>query len=165
MRYDNPERLEVIADWERLLPMVETNAAARWDWLWMVLPIRFGYPATVSPFAESSSTRRPATRRSPARLQQRLEPHRRVAGYSSYNPNLLSSQFPASLQDNFRTGWGYFNLTLPLLATLPGFDVLYRLVSSPARALDKSSGPAFFPANTCRSGRSGVTEACRCSPG
>jgi len=80
-----------------------------------------------------------------------------VAGYGSYSPTLLSSQFPASFQDNFRTGWGYFNLTLPLLATLPGFDVLYRLISSPARALDKSSGPAFFPGNTMPFRSVGVT--------
>ena len=158
VRFDNPERLEILPDWERLLPMVESNAAMRWEWLWMVLPIRFGYPATVSPFAGiikyaetgNSSIASPPYNSGWNRTGA-------VAGYGSYNPNLLSSQFPASLQDNFRTGWGYFNLTLPLLATLPGIDVLYRLISSPARALDKSSGPAFFPANTMPFRSFGVT--------
>ena len=149
VRFDNLSRLELVPDWERVLPMVKDDAGARAEWLWLVLPIRFGYPATVSPFAGiikyaetgNSSIPSPPFNSGWNRTGE-------VAGYGTYDPNRLSSQFPASIQDNFQTGWGYFNLTVPLIATLPGFDIIYRVLSAPARATRKSSGPAFFPANT-----------------
>jgi hypothetical protein len=41
----------LLPDWERLLPLVRTDPAVRRQWAWMVIPIRWGYPATKSPGA------------------------------------------------------------------------------------------------------------------
>ena len=49
VRLDNAERIEIVPDWERVLPLIRTDPVARRAWAWLVLPIRFGYPATRSP--------------------------------------------------------------------------------------------------------------------
>jgi hypothetical protein len=145
VRLDNPERLEIIPDWERVLPLVRTDPAARRSWAWLVLPIRFGYPATRSSFAGivryaetgNTSVVAPAYNGGWNRVGA-------ASGYESYVPHRLSSFFPASQQDNYRTGWGFLNLTIPTLVTLPPFDIAYRLLTAPVRAADRHSYPAFF---------------------
>jgi hypothetical protein len=149
VRYDNPGRVELIPDWERILPLVETDAAARQRWAWLVLPIRFGYPATKSPFAGIVKFAETGNLSIPAPpFNTGWNRSGDASGYDVYYPHRLGSAFPASLQDNFQTGWGFFNLTLPTLATLPGFDIIFRLVSLPFKPLQKSSGPAFFISET-----------------
>jgi hypothetical protein len=145
VRFDNPERIEIIPDWERVLPLVRTDPVARRRWAWLVLPIRFGYPATRSSFAGivryaetgNTSVVAPAYNGGWNRVGA-------AAGYDSYVPHRLSSFFPASQQDNYRTGWGFLNLTIPTLVTLPPFDIAYRLLAAPVRAADRHSYPAFF---------------------
>ena len=145
VRFDNPDRLEIIPDWERVLPLVRTDPVARRRWTWLVLPIRFGYPATRSSFAGivryaetgNTSVVAPAYNGGWNRVGA-------AAGYDSYVPHRLSSFFPASQQDNYRTGWGFLNLTIPTLVTLPPFDIAYRLLTAPVRAADRHSYPAFF---------------------
>jgi hypothetical protein len=149
VRYDNPDRIELIPDWERVLPLVETDATARARWAWLVLPVRFGYPATKSPFAgivrfaETGNLSIPAPP-----FNTGWNRSGEASGYDVYQPHRLSATYPASLQDNFQTGWGFFNLTLPTLATLPGFDIIFRVIGIPFRALSKSAGPAFFVSET-----------------
>ncbi len=144
VRLDNPDRLELLPDWERVLPQLYTDPAMRAQWSWLVLPIRFGYPATVSPFAgivpyaETGNLSIPAPS-----FNSGWNRAGTTSSYDAYEPHRLSSYFPASLQDNFRTGWGFFNLTVPLLVTLPPFDVAFRLVSAPFKATSKTIGPAF----------------------
>ena len=145
VRLDNPDRIELIPDWERVLPMAFAEPEARARWAWLLLPMHFGYPATKSPFAgivryAETGNIAPA---SPSFNGGWNRP-RAALGYARYQPHRLSSTFPASLQDNFRTGWGFFNLTVPTLVTLPGIDLIYRLVGAPFRKFDKSTGPAFF---------------------
>lgn len=145
IRLDNPDRLEIIADWERVLPLVRTDPDARRKWAWLVLPIHFGYPATKSPFAGvvryaetgNVSTLGPEFNGGWNRTGT-------AAGFDRYHPHRMGSYFPASQQDNFRTGWGFFNLTLPTLVTLPPFDIAYRLVTAPIRAVSREAYPAFF---------------------
>ncbi len=145
VRLDNPERIEILPDWERLQPLVFKEAQARADWSWMLLPIRFGYPATVSPFAGIVRYAETGNLSIPGPPFNGGWNHSGAApGYDDYEPHRLSSYFPASLQDNFQTGWGFFNLTIPTLVTLPGFDIIFRVVSAPFRATSKSIGPAFF---------------------
>jgi len=145
VRFDNPERLEIIPDWERVLPLVRTDALARRKWAWLVLPIRFGYPATRSSFAgivryaETGNTSVVAPTYNGGWNRAGA-----ASGYDNYVPHRLSSYFPASQQDNYRTGWGFLNLTIPTLVTLPPFDIAYRLLTAPVRAADRHSYPAFF---------------------
>jgi len=145
VRLDNPDRLEILPDWEQVLPLVRTDPVARRRWAWLVLPIRFGYPATRSSFAGivryaetgNTSVVAPAYNGGWNRAGA-------ASGYDNYVPHRLSSYFPASQQDNYRTGWGFLNLTVPTLVTLPPFDIVYRLLTAPARAADRHSYPAFF---------------------
>ena len=43
--FASPDRIEIIPDGERVRKLVKENAQARRDWAWLVLPIRWGYPA------------------------------------------------------------------------------------------------------------------------
>ena len=145
VRLDNPDRLEIIPDWERVLPLVRTDPAVRRTWAWLVLPIRFGYPATRSPFA--GIVRYAETGNASVVAPPYNGGWNRVgaaAGYDRYHPHRLPSLFPASQQDNYWTGWGAFNLTLPTLVTLPPFDLAFRLVTAPIRATNRHAHPAFF---------------------
>lgn len=47
----DPDRLTLIPDWERVLELSRTDPAVRAEWAWLLLPLRWGYPATVSPFS------------------------------------------------------------------------------------------------------------------
>ena len=145
VRLDNPDRLEIVPDWERVLPLVRTDPAVRREWAWLVLPIRFGYPATRSPFA--GIVRYAETGNTSAVAPPYNGGWNRVgaaAGYDRYHPHRLGSFFPASQQDNYWTGWGFFNLTVPTLLTLPPFDLVYRLLAAPIRAADRHAHPALF---------------------
>jgi hypothetical protein len=145
VRLDNAERIEIVPDWERVLPLIRTDPVARRAWAWLVLPIRFGYPATRSPFAGivryaetgNTSVLGPAYNGGWNRVGA-------AAGYDRYRPHRLASFFPASQQDNYWTGWGFFNLTLPTLVTLPPFDLAFRLITAPIRAGNRHNHPAFF---------------------
>ena len=145
VRLDNPDRIEIVPDWEQVLPLVRTDPVVRRAWAWLVLPIRFGYPATRSPFAGivryaetgNTSILGPAYSGGWNRAGA-------AAGYDRYRPHRLASFFPASQQDNYWTGWGFFNLTLPTLVTLPPFDLAFRLITAPIRAGNRGAHPAFF---------------------
>jgi hypothetical protein len=41
----------LMPDWERLLPLVKNDPVVAREWAWLLLPIRWGYPATKSPGA------------------------------------------------------------------------------------------------------------------
>ena len=145
VRLDNPDRIEIVPDWEQVLPLVRVDPVARRQWAWLVLPIRFGYPATRSPFAGivryaetgNTSILAPSFNGGWNRAGA-------AAGYERYRPHRLASFFPASQQDNYWTGWGFFNFTLPTLVTLPPFDLVYRLVTAPIRARNRHAHPAFY---------------------
>src|SRR2546421_240230 len=145
VRLDNPDRIEIVPDWEQVLPLVRTDPLARRQWAWLVLPIRFGYPATRSPFAgivryaETGNTSILAPSYNGGWNRAGA-----AAGYERYRPHRMASFFPASQQDNYWTGWGFFNFTLPTLVTLPPFDLVYRLATAPLRAGKRHGHPAFY---------------------
>jgi hypothetical protein len=49
--YAAAERIEILPDWECIVAPVMNDPVARSQWFWMLLPVRWGYPATASPFA------------------------------------------------------------------------------------------------------------------
>ncbi len=140
--------LDVLPDWERVLPLVRSDSTVRRRWTWMVLPLRWGYPASPSPLAGlvanadmgnvgpigptyNAGWNRPGPGR----------------GYEEYSPHVLPSLFPVDVQDGFSNSLGYFNV-LPAMLNLPPLDLVWRGLAIPFRLAFKRQDPIFFPEET-----------------
>lgn len=140
------DRLRILPDWERLVDLARGDSSVRRDWAWMLLPIRWGYPATRSPFSgflehydlgnngPIGPTYNTAWNVSGA-----------APGYTYYEPHTVPDVFPIQVQDNFRNGLGFLNLTLPVLFNLPPLDIVARLAAYPFRLALGRSGTVYFP--------------------
>ncbi len=146
--FDDATRLAIVPDWERVLPLVRTNRDARREWAWLVLPVRWGYPASSSPLAGlvSHADMGNVGPIGPA-YNDGWNRSGTGRGYEDYSPNILPSFFPVEPQDGFSNKLGYFNL-LPLIGNLPPFDFLWRVVALPFRGLFKRQDPIFYPAES-----------------
>jgi len=137
--------VDVLPDWEPVLPLVRTDPDVRRRWAWMVLPLRWGYPASPSPIAGlvanadmgnvgpigptyNAGWNRPGAGR----------------GYEDYHPQVLPSYFPVEVQDGFSNNLGYFNV-IPAMVNLPPLDLVWRGLAIPFRALFKRQDPIFYP--------------------
>ena len=133
--FASPDRIEILPDGERVMDLVKKNAQARRDWAWLVLPIRWGYPATESPFAGAiahtdlgnSSVLGPSYSTGWNRSGD-------ASGFQMYSPHTFGPLFRLTLQDNFINNLGYLNLPLSALTALPPFDIGWRLISMPFRS-------------------------------
>jgi hypothetical protein len=140
--------LDVLPDWERVLPLVRSDADIRRRWAWMVLPVQWGYPASPSPLAGlvqnadmgnvgpigptyNAGWNRPGAGR----------------GFEEYSPHVLPSLFPVDVQDGFSNNLGYFNV-LPATLNLPPLDLLWRGLAVPLRLAFKRQDPIFVPEET-----------------
>ncbi len=145
-RFDDLDKIRIIPDWERVVDLVRESAEARREWAWLVLPIRWGYPATESPFAGVISHVETGNLGAlgPAfnSAWNRAGP---TAGYDLYEPHRFSALLPTTWQDGFQNDLGFLNLTLPTLIVLPPFDFLWRAVAIPFRAAFKKQHPVFYP--------------------
>lgn len=136
----------IVPDYERVLDLVLTDAAVRQEWSWLVLPMRWGYPAVESPFAGIVSNAEtgnlsivgPAFNTGWNRSGQNVQ-------YQAYVPHVLPRLFPTDLQDAFSNDWGYFNATLPVVSFLPPFDLLWRVVAAPVRLAATTLDPTMYP--------------------
>jgi opacity protein-like surface antigen len=145
---DDPHKIAIIPDWEQVIELVLTNKEARKNWSWLVLPVRFGYPASSSPFAgliEHANTGNlsslgPAYNEGWNRVGG-------TSGYDVYDPHKLSKAFPLDWQSNFSNGLGFFNLVIPTLQNLPPFNLLTRTLSMSVNGLN-SRKPVFSPKET-----------------
>jgi hypothetical protein len=141
--------VEIVPDYERVIDLVMDDVAVRQEWSWLVLPLRWGYPAVQSPFAGvvanaetgNLSIVGPAFNTGWNRSGQNVQ-------YKNYVPHVLPSLFPTDLQDAFSNDWGYFNATLPVISFLPPFDILWRLVAAPVRAATGSLDYMLYPGET-----------------
>jgi hypothetical protein len=142
----HPERLRIVPDWERLLDAIASDPAVRRQWSWMVLPIRWGYPATESPLAGIL----------PHADTGNLAPHGptyssgwnvsgATPGFHRYEPHTLPAVFPLRAQDGFRNDLGFVNLTYPLLFNLPPLDFLSRLALYPVKWVFSRRDPVYYP--------------------
>jgi hypothetical protein len=141
-----PDRLELIPDVERIAPLAKTRPDVRASWAWLLLPIRFGYPAVESPFAGVVSHAEtgnlavfgPSFSAGWNRTGQ-------TEGFTTYDPNKVPRLLPLAWQDNFINSWGWLNLTAPTIAMLPPIDFLWRIVAAPVRAVTQDQDPTFYP--------------------
>lgn len=143
------ETVALVPDYERVVDLILADPDVRQEWSWLVLPMRWGYPAVESPFAGvvanaetgNLSIVGPAFNTGWNRSGENVQ-------YKAYVPHVLPRLFPTDLQDAFANDWGYFNATLPVISFLPPFDVLWRVVAAPVRALATPLEPTMYPQET-----------------
>jgi hypothetical protein len=145
----SPDRVELVPDYERVNDLVFSDPLVRQEWSWLVLPMRWGYPAVHSPLAGivanaetgNLSIVGPAFNTGWNRSGENVQ-------YKAYVPHVLPRLFPTGLQDAFANDWGYFNLTLPAATFFPPFDVAWRVVAAPFRAAFTTLEPTMYPSET-----------------
>ncbi len=147
VRLDRIERVEVVPDWERVHELLYTDPAVREQWSWLVLPIRWGYPAAESPFAgviSHASTGNLA----PQTGSQNKGWNRAGAGsgFHEYSPHRYAGFWPLGWQDGFKNNLGWLNLTYPTLVLLPPLDLVTRLIGAPI-ALATDRAPTYLAAD------------------
>jgi len=144
--YDEPDLVELMPDWERVHDLVYTDIEVRREWSWMVLPLRWGWPAVASPFAGVVSHAETGNLAPPGPMYQGSWNRPGAApAFSEYQPHKLPSLFPLGWQDNFVNSWGYLNVTAPTLITLPPFDFIWRIGSAPFRYALGKPDPVYYP--------------------
>lgn len=122
--------ITIVPDWERIHEYVlDSNSAfnaTRKQWAWLVLPIRWGAPATsASPGAGivahantgNLSSVGPAYNSGWNRSGDR-------DGYEVYNPQIFISYLPLAFNHHFKNSLGVLNLTYPLFFSFPIIDLL-----------------------------------------
>lgn len=144
VRMDEPERVEIIPDGERVIDLVMAEPAARADWAWLVLPLRWGYPAIQSPFAGIVANAETGNLApvGPAQSSGWNRPGP-SATFALYDPHLIPRFFPSRWQNEFRNSLGWLNLTLPTISLLPPFDLVWRGLAAPVRIPLESGTPAY----------------------
>jgi hypothetical protein len=140
------QRVEIVPDYERVIDLALTDPEVRREWSWLVLPLRWGYPAVQSPFAgvvAHAETGNLAVV-GPA-FNSGWNRSGSNAQYKAYVPQVLPRLFPTDLQDAFVNDWGYFNATLPVLSFLPPLDILWRVFAVPFRLVLSDLNPTMYP--------------------
>jgi hypothetical protein len=118
----------LVPDWERVIDSTLTNPEVRRKWFWLILPIRWGFPAVESPGAGilkhtdmgNIAPVGPAYNGGWNRVGA-------TRGYEPYNPHVFPKQFLFGLQDNFKNEWGFLNLTLPTIISLPVTNLIWSM--------------------------------------
>jgi len=140
------DRLRIVPDWERIVDIARRDASGRRDWSWLLLPIRWGYPATESPFSGvlehfDSGNVSPV---GPS-FNAGWNASGTAPGFSPYEPHTMPSVFPLGLQDSFRNDLGFLNLTVPLLTNLPPLDFATRIAAYPFKLAFGRRDPVYYP--------------------
>ncbi len=145
VEFNLPERLEIVPDWERVIDLVQEVPQARRGWSWLVLPMRWGYPATVSPFAGviSYADTGNASPVGPAynSAWNRLGPGQ---GYDLYDPHRFPWLFPLDWVDTLGNSLGFLNLVIPTIGNIPPFDLAWRVIVSPLMGIIGERYPTFY---------------------
>jgi hypothetical protein len=145
---DSASRLKLLPDWERVLPLIRDDSAARGEWSWLVLPIRWGYPAAKSPLAgivayAETGNLSPA---GPA-FNNGWNTSEPVATFDKYVPNHLFGGVARDPQDVFSNDLGFINAPVALVTTLPPIDFVYKLALTPFRAIFGDIRPTYYAAS------------------
>jgi hypothetical protein len=147
-RFEDPALLEIVPDWERVRDLARSDPEVRREWSWLFLPIRWGYPAVESPLAGIVAHAETGNLSPPGPAYNGGWNRTGASGgFDGYDPNRYSSLFPLSPVDAFQNNLGFLNAPVTVFTVLPPFDLLYRLVWRPLRALiGPSPSPVFLPA-------------------
>jgi hypothetical protein len=145
IRLNDPDRITIVPDWERVLDLVIDVPKACLDWSWLVLPLRWGYPATASPFAGvvshadtgNVSPIGPAYNNS----WNRVGPGQ---GYDLYSPHRFPWLFPLDWVDTLQNNLGFLNLPVTTITNLPPFDLAWRIFAAPFRTVFGERQPTFY---------------------
>jgi hypothetical protein len=144
--YDKPERVKLLPDWERIYEKVFQDPEYRRDWAWMVLPIRSGFPAAVSPFA--GIVRHAETGNlAPFMVTYNGGWNRNgpEGGYHLYDPHRLVGVVTPSPLDQVQNNLGFLNAPIVALITLPPIDLLYKVVLIPVRRIFGKFPEQYYP--------------------
>jgi len=145
--------MTLVPDWERVESLVLEQPSARSEWSWLLLPIRWGYPAMESlgagmvkhadlgNIALLTPTYHPTW--------NRIGPSRR---HGEYRLRVLRTPVsPTSPWSALQSGWGVFNAPLAAWGLMPGYNVaLLQLMPWVAGTMNFLGAP---PARTYTSGR------------
>jgi hypothetical protein len=149
VRYDNPDRIELIPDWERVLPLVETDPVARQRWAWLVFADSVRLPGHEVALCGDREVRRDRQPLDPGTaVQHRVEPLRGSVRVRRLLSAPIRISVSCQLAGQFPDRLGLLQSHAPHARDLAGFDIIFRLVSLPFKPLTKSSGPAFFISET-----------------
>jgi len=149
--YAEPSKIALLPDWERLSEMVTTDPQIRRDWSWILLPLRFGYPASPSPAAGTIahadmgnvSIVGPAFNGGWNRIGD-------SSGYDIYEAVKLGWATPMGLQDSFFPRLGWFNAPIMYFMFKPPLDLAWRSIALPGRALLGTRLPTFIRSSAPR---------------
>ncbi len=120
------DQLTLLPDWERIADLTFESAAARAAWAWLLLPIRWGYPASQSPGAGliphtdmgEVAPEGPAYQPTWNRLAS-------ATGWRAYDPHVLRVlMVPVTPWARMKNGWGVLNAPLALIGFIPGWSVV-----------------------------------------
>jgi hypothetical protein len=148
LTFNNPDRLEIIPDWERIIDFVYQKPVMRQQWYWMLLPMHWGYPAVESPLAgiiPHADTGNLAP--DGPWYQGGWNRSGATKGQSSYDPHSYYMFLPISFTDTFQNNFGFLNLTLPTFVHIPPVDITWTVVSAPFRTFSKKQNPVFYPSD------------------
>ena len=118
-------QITLIPDWERIDSLILADAGARLRWSWMILPIRWGFPAVGSPGAGRLKHTNlgnlgpfgPAYNDAWNRRGQTNE-------YRRFEPTVLyTPTSPTTPWSNLLSGWGLLNVPLAIFGLTPGGNV------------------------------------------
>jgi hypothetical protein len=145
--YSAPGRIALTPDWERILDLSMTDPDVRRDWAWMLLPMRFGYPASPSPGAGivahadmgNVAPIGPSYNNAWNRVGD-------SAGYDYYEMVMESWASPLGALDSFFPRAGFINAPILYFMLKPPLDLIWRTVALPIRAAVGSRQPTFLPA-------------------
>lgn len=137
------EQIIIVPDWERVKCLVLKFPEARREWSWLILPIRWGFPAAQSP-AAGIVKHADTGNQAPVGPAYNTGWNRvgACAGYDLFDPHTFSADFPLGWQDEFINSWGYLNLTLPTLITIPPLDFILGL---PIKYTFRRNSRTFIP--------------------
>ena len=118
--------IELLPDWEVMLPLIRRDPEFRRRWAWFVLPVRWGYPATRSPGAGAVGR---ADLGNLAPFGPAFKPWWNRLGeddeHVRFHVRALRTPIsPRVFWSITQSGWGFFNYPLVLSQILPAYNMI-----------------------------------------
>ncbi|MGH7468816.1 MAG: hypothetical protein ACRENP_12735 [Longimicrobiales bacterium] len=118
--------LTLVPDWERVVDLTLEHQDARWRWAWLILPIRWGFPASVSPGGTllKHTDLGQIAPEGPA-FQPTWNRLARHTGWREYQTQVLRVlMVPVNPWAQMRNGLGVLNVPIAFLGIMPGWSVV-----------------------------------------